>query len=252
MPFQFVGKLGYVFDATLHQHYVRARWYEPNISRWLQPDPLGFIDGPNLYMYASGLPVLTVDPSGFAGCTHTYKPCGELTAIVGPGFEPDEYGSGMTVSWTRATRPCKTCCKEAGFVQMFTNVTHTEIPFIGRTLIVRDGGLDDRIPYSKKAPIGRIRVNPAGEGTLALEDFPGVPKKNKVGWPITLVIHKFETCVICLDRQPDLEDPGILYFGCFQWGHTQIYDTTKKTLSVSRYLNDLPPRMVPDPNSDLA
>jgi RHS repeat-associated protein len=45
---------------------MRARWYSPDIGRFLSPDPAGLVDGTNLYAYASNDPVDFFDPSGLA------------------------------------------------------------------------------------------------------------------------------------------------------------------------------------------
>lgn len=64
VPFQFVGKLGYVFDQTLATNYVRARNYGQATGRWLSADPLKFVDGVNLFAYGSSNPIGNRDPSG--------------------------------------------------------------------------------------------------------------------------------------------------------------------------------------------
>ncbi|PQO28408.1 hypothetical protein C5Y96_16100 [Blastopirellula marina] len=43
---------------------VRNRVYHPKLGRWLTKDPLGMVDGPNLYEYCAGDPVNLIDPSG--------------------------------------------------------------------------------------------------------------------------------------------------------------------------------------------
>ncbi len=42
-----------------------ARWYMPEFGRFATPDPLGFYDGPNVYAYVGGRPLLFSDPTGF-------------------------------------------------------------------------------------------------------------------------------------------------------------------------------------------
>ena len=44
--------------------YFGERFYEPTLSRWLNPDPLGFADGPNLYAYVRNNPFIFSDPTG--------------------------------------------------------------------------------------------------------------------------------------------------------------------------------------------
>ena len=43
------------------------RTYDPDSGRYLQPDPLGYPDGPDAYLYAGGDPVNRVDPQGLYG-----------------------------------------------------------------------------------------------------------------------------------------------------------------------------------------
>jgi RHS repeat-associated protein len=63
-PYQFVGKLGYAFDATLDQYYVRARWYQQQVGRWMSEDPLGIRAGLKIYSYGFASPIIGADPSG--------------------------------------------------------------------------------------------------------------------------------------------------------------------------------------------
>jgi len=47
--------------------YVRARHYDLAKGRWLQRDPKGYVDGPNLYEAFGGNPLVFVDPFGLEG-----------------------------------------------------------------------------------------------------------------------------------------------------------------------------------------
>ncbi|MEQ1714285.1 MAG: RHS repeat-associated core domain-containing protein, partial [Hyphomicrobium sp.] len=40
------------------------RHYDPTIGRYMQPDPLGFVDGPSVYAYARNSPLEWIDPTG--------------------------------------------------------------------------------------------------------------------------------------------------------------------------------------------
>jgi len=55
---------GYRYDAETGLYYVRARYYSPQLGRFLQTDPIGTMGGRNLYAYASNDPLSRTDPNG--------------------------------------------------------------------------------------------------------------------------------------------------------------------------------------------
>ncbi len=59
--FQYTGQI-WLADFGLH-HY-KARAYSPTLGRFLQPDPIGYGAGMNMYAYVNGNPVNFRDPSG--------------------------------------------------------------------------------------------------------------------------------------------------------------------------------------------
>ena len=61
-PYQFTGR---EFDGGTGLQYSRARWYDPNIGRFISEDPIGFGGGDvNLYGYARNNPIYIKDPLG--------------------------------------------------------------------------------------------------------------------------------------------------------------------------------------------
>jgi RHS repeat-associated protein len=44
--------------------YARHRYYDPELGRFISTDPLGYVDGPNLYAFAGNDPVNFTDPLG--------------------------------------------------------------------------------------------------------------------------------------------------------------------------------------------
>jgi RHS repeat-associated protein len=67
-PFLFNGMYGVQTDPN-GLLYMKARYYNPFLCRFLNPDPLGFGGGLNFYAYANGNPVSYLDPFGLSGWT---------------------------------------------------------------------------------------------------------------------------------------------------------------------------------------
>jgi RHS repeat-associated protein len=57
---------GQYFLVESGLHYNWHRHYDPTTGRYLQPDPLEFIDGPSVYAYAKSAPTMNVDSMGLA------------------------------------------------------------------------------------------------------------------------------------------------------------------------------------------
>jgi RHS repeat-associated protein len=55
---------GQYYDAETGLHYNYHRYYDPRTGRYLTPDPIGQAGGINLYPYAKGNPVNSIDPLG--------------------------------------------------------------------------------------------------------------------------------------------------------------------------------------------
>jgi RHS repeat-associated protein len=63
-PFKYAGQHGVMAESN-GLYYMRARYYDPAVKRFISEDPLGFDGGDlNLYAYVGNNPVMGVDPSG--------------------------------------------------------------------------------------------------------------------------------------------------------------------------------------------
>jgi len=60
-PYRYTGR---EIDARTMLHYYRARYYAPNVGRFVSEDPLGFQVVNNFYAYAQDNPVNANDPTG--------------------------------------------------------------------------------------------------------------------------------------------------------------------------------------------
>lgn len=64
-------------DAETGYYYYRARYYDPDMGRFLSADPIGYGDGLNMYAYVGNDPLNFTDPSG--------------TSLVGGRVGVDDY-----------------------------------------------------------------------------------------------------------------------------------------------------------------
>ncbi|MGW7276328.1 RHS repeat-associated core domain-containing protein [Streptomyces sp. NPDC054864] len=97
-PYRFAG--GYQ-DPTGMYHFS-ARYYDPNVGRFTQPDPSGQEKNP--YLYAEGDPVNRIDPTGLYGISDFTKDIGAVAASAASGAAVGS-GVGCGVGFFVATLP---------------------------------------------------------------------------------------------------------------------------------------------------
>jgi RHS repeat-associated protein len=94
-PFMFTGR---EFDKETGLYFYRARYYAPEIGRFLQTDPIGYKGGMDLYTYCKNSPWNLTDPLGQdpngadeSGSCACGDPCD-----AGGGLDPCAYGMLLT------------------------------------------------------------------------------------------------------------------------------------------------------------
>lgn len=60
-PYMFTGRQ---LDEETGLYYYRARHYSAELRRFVQRDPLEYVDGPNAYTYVRSRPGVSLDPTG--------------------------------------------------------------------------------------------------------------------------------------------------------------------------------------------
>ena len=109
-PFLFNGRYGVQTDAN-GLMYMRARYYNSYLCRFINPDPSGFSGGLNFYAYANGNPVSLIDPFGLSAWTSAM---GGLRAIGG-GLEAGVGYAFAVASGTAAVGTSPTVAGAVGF-----------------------------------------------------------------------------------------------------------------------------------------
>lgn len=62
--------------------FFGLRFYDPSIGRWLTPDPAGFSDGPNLYVYVLNSPINRLDLFGLTSESNFYFPNAQMDVPI--------------------------------------------------------------------------------------------------------------------------------------------------------------------------
>jgi RHS repeat-associated protein len=75
-------------DSETGLYYNRARYYDPQLRRFISMDPVGFSSGVNPYVYAGNNPVNNRDPTGL------YHDGGNCYGGYGRTTDPSQIGSG--------------------------------------------------------------------------------------------------------------------------------------------------------------
>ncbi len=91
-PFGYNGRYGVQTDSS-GLLYMRARFYSPDLCRFLNADPIGFAGGWNVYAFADGNPVANVDPDGLQAIAQQFlwnynakqTPAASLLGTPAPG-----------------------------------------------------------------------------------------------------------------------------------------------------------------------
>ncbi len=106
--FQPLRLVGQYFDAATGLCYNRYRYYDPDIGRFISPDPIGLLGGENFYWYAPN-PLSWIDPLGLKQIKNARDGAKRHKAFVKElKADPNEVPPGARVSEECPLRSCKT------------------------------------------------------------------------------------------------------------------------------------------------
>lgn len=92
-PYRFTGR---AWDTGPELYYYRARYYDPDLGRFISEDPIGLAGGINPYVYVGNDPINARDPSGLGECwrtlTGTYVCESVGVTVEGPAEEENTSG----------------------------------------------------------------------------------------------------------------------------------------------------------------
>jgi RHS repeat-associated protein len=90
-PLQFTGREN---DGATGLYYYRARYYSPQLGRFIAEDPIGMAGGANFYTYVAGNPESLIDPLGLCAANPTSAHCfGEAARAKGLSIGLDVLGA---------------------------------------------------------------------------------------------------------------------------------------------------------------
>ncbi|MCI5219198.1 MAG: RHS repeat-associated core domain-containing protein [Candidatus Electrothrix sp. LOE2] len=121
-PFRYVGQYGVMYEGN-GLYYMRARYYQPELRRFLGEDPIW---NKNLFAYVEGNPLVNIDPTGLL-----------FTRSYGPGYDRTLFQSERSVHGNS--------CGAASIIEMVSHV---------RNVCIR---METEIDALYEAGAGRLR-----------------------------------------------------------------------------------------------
>ncbi|WP_370577481.1 RHS repeat-associated core domain-containing protein [Snodgrassella alvi] len=164
---------GQYLDRETGLHYNTFRYYDPDIGRFTQPDPIGLLGGYNLYQYAPN-PLMWVDPLGwYAG--EGERELGKYHVFHQHTLDPSEYGLSDREHFRRGN---KSIYERLQNDPAFRREMQTKYPGVVQHVQPNSKG-----NFSGKAPPGLTWHHENKDGVLSLVDHKDHKTYNKIYHP---------------------------------------------------------------------
>ncbi|WP_232447172.1 RHS repeat-associated core domain-containing protein [Burkholderia ubonensis] len=185
---------GQYLDRETGLHYNTFRFYDPDIGRFINPDPIGLLGGLNLYRYASN-PLAWIDPWGWA--------CGELS---GKAQEVHNLAGGGDARSIRNSTVSIVEAKVNGKTQLFAAGSGGRLSPAQRQALVRLGVPEENIFHGKSAIDGFDRLENHAE-RIILRNLPEGAEVTR--WGVSWGgLQRNASCASC---QPHVEQAGGIF-----------------------------------------
>jgi RHS repeat-associated protein len=98
---------GREFDPDTGLMYYRARWYDPQVGRFISEDPIGLSGGINPFAYVHNAPINNTDPMGLEANNPWWHPRSWFGAFNEGGIFSGGTLTEFITANHRSTQPCK-------------------------------------------------------------------------------------------------------------------------------------------------
>jgi RHS repeat-associated protein len=140
---------GREIDSETGLMYYRARWYDPQMGRFISEDPIGLRGGLNLFTYVHNAPINKIDPMGLDDADKEWYPEEDGKPLFPrtsprPFEEGGIFSAGTLVEFITANERSKQPCKKFGerfwdtFIETNQAIPGTVAPY-GTTFITGPG-----------------------------------------------------------------------------------------------------------------
>ena len=136
--------------------YMRARYYDPGLGRFISEDPLGLSAGINPYVYAANSPMNATDPTGMDVCWQQmvtwFTSGGKVIGVdAGPlvvwncgssgGSDGSAAAGGGSSGWNVGDQAVEKCREDIGLATLDVVVSAADVKELkaGATFLVREG-----------------------------------------------------------------------------------------------------------------
>ncbi|MBN3787292.1 type IV secretion protein Rhs [Burkholderia sp. Ac-20353] len=183
---------GQYLDRETGLHYNTFRFYDPDVGRFINPDPIGLAGGSNLYRYTPN-PLVWIDPWGWA--------CGELSSKAREvhGLARDDWAlRNSTVAIVEA--------KVGGKTELFASASGGKVTPAQREALERLGVPKENIFWGAKAVSGYERLENHAE-RIILRNLPDGAEVTR--WGISWGgLQRNASCIHC---QPHVDEAGGIF-----------------------------------------